>query len=359
VKTLAWPAALVVVLFVTLDARSRPVRKFFQLARANRHLHGQVIDYTCNHGHDHRIYSPALGEKRDLYVYLPPGFDPEQRYPLILYLHGFAQDESSLLRDVVPVVDQAIACGKFPPVVIAAPDGSLQGTDCLFTAGSFFLNSKAGRFEDFLIHDVWNFLMLNYPLCPEPEAHAVVGASMGGGAAFNKAIKYPDLFRVVVGIFPPVNSRWVDCHGRHFADFDPCCWGWRTDFSRPWEVVGRFYGVIRVKMRQVTGPLYGKRNPNTAALVSQENPIEMLDSHDVRPGQLQMYIAYGGRDEFNIDAQVESFLYRARERGLHVAVGYEPQGRHNRATAQRLIPNLLDWLAVRLAPYAPCVSCGQ
>jgi hypothetical protein len=71
-----------------------------------------------------------------------------------------------------------------------------------------------------------------------------------------------------------------------------------------------------------------------------------------------MYVAYGGRDQFNIDAQVESFLYVARQRGLEVAVGYEPDGKHDRPTARKLMPGLLDWLGRQLAPYGPTEPVG-
>src|SRR5262249_28262991 len=160
-------------------------------------------------------------------------------------------------------------------------------------------NSKIGAFEDFLVGDVWSFLVAHYPIRPEPEAHVLLGVSMGGGAAFAKAIKYPHLFRVAVGIFPPVNARWVDCHGRYRADFDPDCWGWRTDFRRGHEVVARFYGVYTVRLRRVVYPLYGRDNDEILRQVIPNNPIEMLDLYDVKPGQIEMYIAYGGRDQFN------------------------------------------------------------
>src|SRR5262249_57841329 len=90
--------------------------------------------------------------------------------------------------------------------------------------------------------------------------------------------------------------------------------------------------------------------PDAVARISAENPIEMLDAYDVLPGELDMYIAYGGRDQVNIDAQVESFRYRARERGLCVGVSYDPKGKHDLATALRLLPGILDWLGAELAP---------
>src|SRR5438105_5904273 len=81
------------------------------LDRTNRTLAGHVDDYTNNHGSDRRIWSAALCERRDLYVYLPPGFDPCKKYPIIVWLHGFAQDEQSFLYDVVPKLDRAMADG--------------------------------------------------------------------------------------------------------------------------------------------------------------------------------------------------------------------------------------------------------
>lgn len=352
-KCAGWMAVLFLALLPACALRANPLTTYPRLARANRRLAGEVLDFTRNHGADRRIWSPALGQRRDLYVYLPPGFDARRRYPLLVWLHGFAQDESVFLRDVVEPLDKAMTDGTLPPAIVVAPDGSLRGIDCLFSAGSFFLNSDAGRFEDYLMTDVWNFVTERFPIRPEPEAHAVIGVSMGGGAAFNKAIKYPDRFKAVAGMFPPVNIRWVDCRCRYMANFDPCCWGWRTDFDRRHEVVGRFYGIFTIRLKQVVGPLYERGNPHTLEEIRANNPIEMLDAYDVRPGRLAMYIAYGGRDQFNIDAQVESFLYVARQRGLEVGVGYEPNGKHDRATARKLIPGLLDWLGRQLAPYGP------
>lgn len=351
VKKLAWIAVLLLLTMPVSQAAGQ-LTTICALDRVNGRIHGSVIDYTHNHGADRRIWSTALCQCRDMYVYLPPGYRPDQPYPLMLWLHGFTQDEKSFLTDVVEKLDEAIVAGKLPPLIAAAPDGSLYGHSCLITPGSFFVNSKAGRFQDYVLDDVWSFMLLHYPIRPEREAHILAGASMGGGGAYNIAIKHRDRFGVVIGIFPPLNNRWLDCHCDYMANFDPCCWGWRTSVSNGREVVGRFYGVVRIHMRQVIGPLYGL-GPDAVAAISEENPIELIDRLDLHEGELEMYVAYGGRDQFNLDAQVESFLYRARQRGLCVAVGYDPQGKHDLATAYRLFPDILSWLAPRLAPYSP------
>lgn len=325
-----------------------------RLVRLNTRIHGQVVDHTRNHGADLRFWSPALGQKRDMYVYLPPGFDPCKRYPVAIYMHGFLQDELSFIDHVVKPFDAAIACGKLPPLILAAPDASVHGIDCIATTGTFFLNSNLGRYEDYLVHDVYDFLMTNYPIRPEPEAHALLGVSMGGGAAFAKAFRFPDKFRVVASAFPPLNLRWISCRGKYMDNFDPNCWCWRTDFSRGHEPVGLFFGgLVKVRMRSMIYPLHGRRTPNLAALVSRDNPIEMLDTCQIQPGVYKLYIGYGGNDEFNIDAQIESFLHRAREKGIDVCVGHAPDGRHDVATALKLLPAMLNWLGEQIGPYSP------
>jgi S-formylglutathione hydrolase FrmB len=325
-----------------------------ELNRVNVRLHGTVIDHTHNHGADRRIWSAALNEPRDLYVYLPPGYDPSQAYPVMILMHAFGQDEKSFLYDhLAERFDEAIADGELPPLIIAAPDGSLDGYSSFLDGGSFFINSKAGNFEDYLIQDVWGFLLENYPIRPEREAHILAGPSMGGFAAYNLGIKYRETFKIVVGLFPPVNLRYVDCHQRYRTNFDPCCWDWRTRLRRH-EVVGRFFCyLVPVREKFLTDPLFGRRDREAINMISRENPIEMLEAYDLQEGQLSMYIGYGGRDEYNIDAQVESFLYVARQRGLTVTVGYEPNGRHNLRTALRLMPDALAWLAPQIAPYSP------
>ncbi len=341
---LGWPA----------PSQANPLHPFRipVLKKTNAQLQGQVLDYTYNHDQDRRLWSEALKQKRDLYVYLPPHFDPHKRYPLLLWLHGFAQDELSFLKDVIVPLDQAIVSGQLPPMIVASPDGSLDGHGKITLPGSFYLNTKAGPYEDYLMGEVWPFLMTNFPILPEREAHIVAGVSMGGNGAFNKAIKYRDRFAATGGIFPALNLRWEDCHGRYTGKFDPCCWGWRTNFENRHEMVARYYGIFVVRQGHVVFPLYGrKHDAETLEMIKRENPIEMLDLYDVRPGQLAMYVGYCGQDEFNIDSQVESFLYRARERGLHVDVVYYPEGHHDRKSAYYFFPSMLAWIEKQLARY--------
>lgn len=313
-----------------------------QLARAQRHLCGQMLDFTANHGRDRRIWSAALCQRRDLYVYLPPGYDPSRKYPMALFLHGAAQDESFFLQAQVYRIDQAIAAGQLPPIIIAAPDGSLRGRATIFKPATFFANSRAGRFGDFVMQDVWDFMHAHFPIQPEREAHALIGVSMGGSAAYALAIKHRERVKAAIGIHPPLNLRWENSRGEYRAPFHPEDWGMRESL-RGWEALGR-RKFFTLRFRDLFGPAFG-RGAQAMAQISAINPLEMLDSYDVRPGEFDFFVAYGGRDEFNVAAQVESFVWRARERGLEVGVAYDPRGKHDLATGLRLWPEVLRWAA--------------
>ncbi|WP_020470538.1 alpha/beta hydrolase [Zavarzinella formosa] len=324
---------------------------FVDLDRLNRSLHGRVDEYTHNHGRDNRICSKALGEKRDLYVYVPPGYDPEKRYPIVYWLHGFAQDEKTFL-DLIETFDCMIWKGRFPKCVLVSADGSSKGRASYFDVGTFYLNSPLGRYEDYMVNDIWNFVVTRYSIRVEREAHVLAGGSMGGFGAYNLGFKHREQFGVLIGIMPALNIRYADCHGRTDRNFDPNCMGFATEY-RPRDTIANFAGgLIKVKQQQVIAPVFGE-GPDTIKKVSAENPAEMLFTHDIKPGEFQMFAGYGSDDEFNFDAGVQSFAYLAKQRGIDVTTYEVKGGRHNRETGYKMMQPFADWVLPRLGKYAP------
>lgn len=309
-------------------------------------LAGRIVDYTNNTGVDRRVWSPSLGCWRDLYVYLPPCFDPDKRYPVAVYLHGVLQDEKSFVTLVAPELDAAIRTGQLPEMIVAAPDGSFDGEPSRYAPGSFYINGPRGNFQDWIVVDLWQFLENRFPIRPENKAHVLVGVSMGGFGAYNVAIKHHQRFGTAVGILPALNVRWLGCDGCYFADFSPDNWCWRTRLDNPNEVIGRF-GVLHVKVKQFIYPAFGS-GPDALALAAQENPIELLDRLPLKDGDLDMWIGYAEEDEFNLDAQAESFLYHARELGLTATHVKIKRGRHSEGTATAMLPHLVAWLRTTL-----------
>jgi S-formylglutathione hydrolase FrmB len=344
-------AASLLGLFAASLAFAGPIRvpQPWELKRFNKTLHGQVLDFTHNHGKDLRFESAALGKKRDMYVYLPPGYDGVKKFPVLVWLHGFSQDEKDT-KSLAKKFDEAVASCRIPPMVIACPDGTFNGRPSANNSGSFYLNGVKGNYEDYLI-DVWNFLQCNFSIRPEREAHVLAGASMGGTSAFNLGFKYREIFGVIVGVMPLLNLRYADCHGDRKVPFDPCCIGWIEKY-RPMTMAGRLLLVVPVRYGKAMRPVFGNRGQVQERLPS-ENPVEMLDLYDIKPDEFKMFIAYGARDQFNGDDMAKSFLHFAGQRGVTADVSEHPTGRHNRRTGYSFFDSLAEWLTPVLSPYVP------
>ncbi len=141
-----------------------------QVDKLNEKLAGRVLDYTANHGDDRRIWSAALGEKRDVYVYLPPGYDGRTPFPVMFWFHGFGQDERNFLH-LSEHLDEEIRTGKMPPLIIVCPDGTVRGRPTFANSGSFYINTRSGRFEDYVIGDVWAWVKRSFCVHPDRGAH--------------------------------------------------------------------------------------------------------------------------------------------------------------------------------------------
>jgi S-formylglutathione hydrolase FrmB len=342
-------AALVLLATVVVPARAQ-VFDLVNLDHLNSKLHGRVIDFTQNHGTDRRLCSPILGRPRDLYVYLPPGYDPAVAYPLILFLHGADVDEHDFLDPGdLKALDGMISQGEIPPVIIAAPDGTLEGKNRITSTHSLWVNGLGGRFEDHIVNEIVPFLMHTYSIRPEREAHALLGVSAGGFGAMAIALKHRDLFGVVATIGGPLNMRYDNCNGRYGEDFDPATYRERTEYD-PDMIIARYYfGLLRRRVKKYLEPLYGP-GPDLIAKIARDNPADLLASTGLQPGELAMYVHYPGRDNYNFDAQDKSFAWLAAQRGIAVELAEDPTGRHNLPYIERAEPPAYLWLGRHILP---------
>jgi len=297
--------------------------------RLERKLAGRLVDYTHNSGSDNRIYSPILGMPRDLYVYLPPCYDSRRAYPLIVYMHTASVDEHILPgTHVLTDLDRLIQEGRVPPVIVASPDGTISGENRTREPHSLFVNGVNGRFEDHLIQEVIPFLQRTYSIRPERQAHALLGASAGGYGAMSLALKYRDFFGAVATLAGPLNLRYTTCDGNSRENFDPATFRWNEQYDEN-QVIARFYfGLGRVRASKYIEPVFG-REPGVTERIKQSNPADLLASTGLPPGALAIYVNYPGHDNYNMDAQDESFAWLAAQQGVCVELERVPCGRHN------------------------------
>ena len=88
-------------------------------------------------------------------------------------------------------------------------------------------------------------------------------------------------------------------------------------------------------------------------LLTQTNPADRLFTSDILPGQLAIYANYGGRDNFNFDAQVESFAWLAATRGIAVTLDRDPTGTHSFRYLRANLQRALLWLGQHILPPTP------
>jgi hypothetical protein len=323
------------------------------LDRLNRRLNGQVVDYTANHGQDRRIFSPILEMKRDLYVYLPPNYDPKIAYPMVLYLHTAEVDEHTLIGPgIIDTVDAMIARGEFPPAVIFCPDGTYDGRNRLKDPHSLYVNGLGGRFEDHLVQEVIPFVMKTYSIRPEREAHAILGTSAGGYGGMGLALKHREFFGAIATLGGPLNMRYDNTEGRYLDDFDPATYRWKTTY-KPNEIAATYYhGLMHSRAKKYIGPVYGKGSDVIAGLL-RDNPADLLFTTDLQPGELAIYANYPGRDNWNFDAQDQSFAWLAAQKGVSVTLVEVPKAQHTLRYFKSQQRPAYEWLSHHILPPVP------
>jgi S-formylglutathione hydrolase FrmB len=344
--------AILIVLMSAVPAQAQFLNRI-SLQRINHRLAGHVIDHTNNHGSDRRIDSTILGMPRDLYVYLPPGYNPSCSYPLVLFFHMAIVDERYFVRSkLLLAVDELILHGEFPPAVIACPDGTYSGWNRYNAKHSLYVNGYGGRFEDHIVQEVIPFLLANYAIRPEREAHAILGASAGAYGAMTLAIDHRDFFGAVATLAGALNLRYSNRDGAYFEDFNPASYRWKTRYD-PDEVIGiSRFGLIRLRAGRFMSPVFGGGN-DAVAQISSTNPADRLFGSDLQPGQLAIYVNYPGRDNFNFDAQDESFQWLAACKGIDVTLVCDAGATHSLHYLRTNLPSAFIWLGKHLLPPLP------
>lgn len=168
-------------------------------------VHGQIREGKFIQD---QLYSAALenngGENptRRVSVYLPPDYHvSDDKYPVIYYLHGITQTDSTLIAEnrIDEILNQAITAGKIRPVIFVMSD---QFT--LFR-GSFYTNSSlTGNWSDFTAKDLVSYVDQKYRTIADRGSRGIAGHSMGGHGALKLGMLFSDIFSSVYALSPYV-----------------------------------------------------------------------------------------------------------------------------------------------------------
>lgn len=318
------------------------------IEKLNQQMAGQLVDFTHNHGCDRRVWSAILCQQRDLYVYLPPGYSSARRYPVIFWLHGAFGDETPFPVNAALVdLDRRIQQGCMPPVIIAAPDATIDGVNGPLARNSLYVNGCSGRFEDHFIQEVVPFVFKSFSCDSRAKSHVLSGYSGGGLPAMALGIKHRHLFGIAAVISGPINLRYSNERDRYFEDFDPCTYRWAEDYQPCQKVSQYLCGLLHVPAKFFIHPVFGQ-GPDVIGRVRKANPADLLFSHSLQNGELQIYLRYAGKDNFNFDAQVESFVHFARQRGIELTSIRDEKERHTSEYCTQAQIKAFAWIGGRL-----------
>jgi hypothetical protein len=151
--------------------------------------------------------------ERDLFVYLPPGYDEsERRYPTAYLLHAYGETAEQLVTpatdgqrwrpQIEDVLDPVFGRMGVSPMVVVMPDGTSR-----YGCGQWVDSPVSGHFEQYVLHDVIPYVDGAYRTLPAPESRGVFGFSSGGFGAWNLASRNPDVFGAMAVLSA---DSWLD-----------------------------------------------------------------------------------------------------------------------------------------------------
>jgi enterochelin esterase-like enzyme len=134
--------------------------------------------------------SAVLGQMRQLWVYLPPGYANERRkYPIVYLLHGRNGTAADWTQAglVNFVMDNLIADKRAVPMIIVMP--WLHALP--FDAPPIESNDALA---DYLLKDVLPLVEGKYRVMRDRAHRALIGLSLGGAATLVTGLGHPELF---------------------------------------------------------------------------------------------------------------------------------------------------------------------
>lgn len=144
----------------------------------------------------HTYYASTLAAERELYIYLPPNYDPARAYPILYLLHGRGELANAWLDMGYAnrIADNLIAAHRLQPPILVMPLGfSIPTLDDLYAPNVWH---AAERFADELLTDILPFVESRFPI----TERAIAGLSMGGYQSQGIALSQPQRF-IAAGLF--------------------------------------------------------------------------------------------------------------------------------------------------------------
>jgi predicted alpha/beta superfamily hydrolase len=163
------------------------------------------------------FHSDALGNSRDVLVYLPPGYeiDPDRRFPA-LYLHDGQNvfDTSTSFAGTEWAVDETaerlVHEGRvIPPIIVAINHAGAERADEFAPTRDAHRHAggHASRYARFVVEELKPYVDRTFRTYPDAHHTAIGGSSLGGLVTLHIGLEHPDVFGALAVLSP---SIWWD-----------------------------------------------------------------------------------------------------------------------------------------------------
>ena len=148
----------------------------------------------------HWLKSKVIGDTRQVFVYLPPGYDSRKpaRYPVLYLFHGSGDVAASWTQagKANLILDSLIAQKAAVPMIIVMPLGHAVP----FGSPQEVRAKNLPLYEDYILKEILPWTESKYRTAPGRRNRAIAGLSMGGGQSSNIGFGHLDLFSAI-GVF--------------------------------------------------------------------------------------------------------------------------------------------------------------
>ena len=195
---------------VTTTTSSQSGDSYMKKMAADIHTHEEPSVTEKKDGVDYgtiekkTYFSKDAQREKNLNILLPPGYDTDQKYPVMYVFHGIFGSEDSMTDDSMKIqtmLGNLIASGEAEKMIIVFPQMFTTKED-IFPA----FTNESSRAYDAIREDLENsimpFMEENYSIKTGRENTAVTGFSMGGREALYVGVTRPQLYGYVGGVCP-------------------------------------------------------------------------------------------------------------------------------------------------------------
>src|SRR4051794_15742972 len=151
--------------------------------------------------------------ERDLFVYLPPGYEEsDRRYPTTYLLQAYGTTAAEMMPPATDgerwrppledVLDPVFGRMGVRPMIVVIPDGT-----CRYGCGQWVDSPVTGNFESYLLHDVVPHIDETYRTTTYAASRGLFGFSSGGFGSWNVGSRNPDVFGAMAVLSA---DSWLD-----------------------------------------------------------------------------------------------------------------------------------------------------